>query len=185
MRLSLSDVSRTFTFLCPPTRPPHGDGYCSELRQQARGVNGWLCRGRMGHPKGVCSGCSCMIASAASPASTLLPVLTLRSNEFNSMDIWSCHDARPLGRASRAAVSPPPDGRRRRRRNYPPAVARASVVGLQLRVRFVPAALLAMLRTALALQCVSKARDSTGHVDRWLVLSPLLTAIAGVRLSPY
>jgi lipocalin len=30
---------------------------------------------------------------------------------------------------------------------------------LQLRVRFVPAALLVMLRTALALQCVSKARD--------------------------
>jgi hypothetical protein len=41
-----------------------------------------------------------------------------------------------------------------------------SVVGLQLRVRFVPAALLAVLRTALALQCVSKARDWTGHVDR-------------------
>ena len=41
-----------------------------------------------------------------------------------------------------------------------------SAVGLQLRVRFVPAALLAMLRTALALQCVSKARDWTGHVDR-------------------
>jgi hypothetical protein len=60
-----------------------------------------------------------------------------------------------------------------------------SAVGLQLRVRFVPAALLAMLRTALALQCVSKARDWTVHVDRWLVLSLLLTAIAGVRLSPY
>jgi hypothetical protein len=30
----------------------------------------------------------------------------------------------------------------------------------------VPAALLAMRRTALALQCVSKARDRTGHVDR-------------------
>ena len=59
------------------------------------------------------------------------------------------------------------------------------MVGLQLRVRFVPAALLAMLRTALALQCVSKARDWIGHVDRWLVLSLLLTAIAGVRLSPY
>ena len=43
---------------------------------------------------------------------------------------------------------------------------KGSVVGLQLRVRFVPAALLAMLRTALALQCVSKARDWTGHVDR-------------------
>jgi hypothetical protein len=41
-----------------------------------------------------------------------------------------------------------------------------SAVGLQLRVRFVPAALLAMLRTALALQCVSKAREWTGHVDR-------------------
>jgi hypothetical protein len=41
-----------------------------------------------------------------------------------------------------------------------------SVVGLQLRERFVPAALLAVLRTALALQCVSKARDWTGHVDR-------------------
>jgi hypothetical protein len=41
-----------------------------------------------------------------------------------------------------------------------------SVVGLQLRVRFVPAALLAMLRAALALQCVSKARDWIGHVDR-------------------
>jgi hypothetical protein len=41
-----------------------------------------------------------------------------------------------------------------------------SVAGLQLRVRFVPAALLSMLRTALALQCVSKARDWIGHVDR-------------------
>jgi hypothetical protein len=41
-----------------------------------------------------------------------------------------------------------------------------TVVGLQLRVRFVPAALLAMLRTALAPQCVSKARDWAGHVDR-------------------
>jgi hypothetical protein len=60
-----------------------------------------------------------------------------------------------------------------------------SVVGLQLRVRFVPAALLAVLRTVLALQCVSKARDWTGHVVRWLVLSLLLSAIAGVRLSPY
>jgi hypothetical protein len=60
-----------------------------------------------------------------------------------------------------------------------------SVTGLQLRVRFVPAALLAMLGTALALQCVSKARDWTGHVDRWLVFSLLLTAIAGVCLSPY
>jgi hypothetical protein len=41
-----------------------------------------------------------------------------------------------------------------------------SAVGLQLRVRFVPAALLAVLRTALALRCVSKARDWTSHVDR-------------------
>jgi hypothetical protein len=41
-----------------------------------------------------------------------------------------------------------------------------SVVGLQLRVRFLPAALLAMLWTALALQCVSKARDWTSHVVR-------------------
>jgi hypothetical protein len=41
-----------------------------------------------------------------------------------------------------------------------------SVVGLHLRVRFVPAALLAMLRTALALQCVSKARDWPSHVVR-------------------
>jgi hypothetical protein len=41
-----------------------------------------------------------------------------------------------------------------------------SAVGLQLRVRFVPAALLAMLGTVLALRCVSKARDWTGHVDR-------------------
>jgi hypothetical protein len=41
-----------------------------------------------------------------------------------------------------------------------------SVAGLQLRVRVRPAALLAVLRTALALKCVSKARDWTGHVDR-------------------
>jgi hypothetical protein len=41
-----------------------------------------------------------------------------------------------------------------------------SAAGPQLRVRFVPAALLAMLRTALALQCVSKARGWAGHVDR-------------------
>jgi hypothetical protein len=36
----------------------------------------------------------------------------------------------------------------------------------QLRARFAPAAPLAMPGTALALQCVSKARDWTGHVDR-------------------
>ena len=42
-----------------------------------------------------------------------------------------------------------------------------SVVGLQLRVRFVRAALLAMLRLHWRpLQFVSKARDWTGHVDR-------------------
>ena len=41
-----------------------------------------------------------------------------------------------------------------------------SAAGLQLRERFVSAALLAVLRTALALQCVSKARDWTGHVAR-------------------
>jgi hypothetical protein len=63
------------------------------------------------------------------------------------------------------------------------------VVGLlQLRVRFVPAALLAVHAKdcTLALQCISKARDWTSHVVRWLVLvlSLLLTAIAGVRLSP-
>jgi hypothetical protein len=42
------------------------------------------------------------------------------------------------------------------------------MAGLPLCVRFVPAALLAMLvlRTALALQCVSKAKDWTGHVVR-------------------
>jgi hypothetical protein len=41
-----------------------------------------------------------------------------------------------------------------------------SAAGLQLGVRFLPAGLLAMLRTALALQCVSKARDWTSHVVR-------------------
>jgi hypothetical protein len=58
--------------------------------------------------------------------------------------------------------------RRRRRKEKKLSACRGEggVVGLQLRVRFVPAALLAMLRTALALQCVSKARDWTGHVDR-------------------
>jgi hypothetical protein len=41
--------------------------------------------------------------SAVSPASTsllVLTVLTLRSQEFNSMNTWSCYDARPVGRAS-------------------------------------------------------------------------------------
>jgi hypothetical protein len=59
-----------------------------------------------------------------------------------------------------------------------------SAAGLQLRVRFVPAALLAMLRTALPLQCVSGARDWMGHAARCPAFSLLLTAIAGVRLSP-
>jgi hypothetical protein len=59
-------------------------------------------------------------------------------------------------------------GKERRRRKKKSSACRGegSAVGLQLRVRFVPAALLAMLRTALALQCVSEARDWTGHVDR-------------------
>jgi hypothetical protein len=61
-----------------------------------------------------------------------------------------------------------------------------SAAGLQLRVRIVhAAALLAVLRTALALQCVSKARDWTSHVVRWPVFSLLLTAIVGVCLSPH
>jgi hypothetical protein len=55
------------------------------------------------------------------------------------------------------------------------------VAGLQLRVRFVPAALLAMLRTALALQCVSKARDWTGHVDRWRLSAHAIRRVASVR----
>jgi hypothetical protein len=41
-----------------------------------------------------------------------------------------------------------------------------SATRLQLRLRFVLAAMMAVLRTALALQCVSKARDWTGHVVR-------------------
>jgi hypothetical protein len=55
--------------------------------------------------------------------------------------------------------------RRKKQKKYP-LPCEGSTAGLQLRVRFVPAALLAMLRTALALQCVSRARDWTGHVDR-------------------
>jgi hypothetical protein len=51
-------------------------------------------------------------------------------------------------------------------RDRPPAGGVGSAVGLQLRVRFVPAALLAVLRTALSLRCVSEARDWTGHVVR-------------------
>jgi hypothetical protein len=72
-------------------------------------------------------------------------------------------------------ISPPP----------PACRGEGSAVRLQLRVRFLPAALLAMLGTALALQCVSKARDWTGHVARCSAFSLLLTAIAGVRMSPY
>jgi hypothetical protein len=44
---------------------------------------------------------------------------------------------------------------RRKKKKSPACRGEGSAVGLQLRVRFVPAALLAMLRTALALQCVS------------------------------
>jgi hypothetical protein len=63
---------------------------------------------------------------------------------------------------------PPPKTlkKKKKKRKLSACRGEGSVVGLQLRVRFVPAALLAMLRTALALQCVSKARDWTGHVDR-------------------
>jgi hypothetical protein len=57
--------------------------------------------------------------------------------------------------------------KKKEEKKRPPACrGGGSAAGLQLRVRFVPAALLAMLRTALALQCVSKARDWTSHVDR-------------------
>jgi hypothetical protein len=54
----------------------------------------------------------------------------------------------------------------KKKKKLPACRGGGSAAGLQLRVRFVPAALLAMLRTALALQCVSKARDWPGHVDR-------------------
>jgi hypothetical protein len=58
----------------------------------------------------------------------------------------------------------------RRKKNLSACRGEGSAVGLQLRARFVfhfvPAALLAMPRTALAPQCVSKARDWTSHVDR-------------------
>jgi hypothetical protein len=57
-------------------------------------------------------------------------------------------------------------GARRKEKKLSACRGEGSVAGLQLRVRFVPAALLAVLGTALALQCVSKARDWTGHVDR-------------------
>jgi hypothetical protein len=43
---------------------------------------------------------------------------------------------------------------RGKKKNLSACRGEGSVVGLQLRVRFVPAALLAMLKTALALQCV-------------------------------
>jgi hypothetical protein len=52
------------------------------------------------------------------------------------------------------------------KKKLPACRGEGSAAGLQLRVRFVPAALLAMLGTALALQCVSKARDWTSHVAR-------------------
>jgi hypothetical protein len=56
--------------------------------------------------------------------------------------------------------------RKEKERKSPACRGEGGVAGLQLRVRFVPAALLAVLRTALALRCVSKARDWTSHVDR-------------------
>jgi hypothetical protein len=34
-------------------------------------------------------------------------VLTLRSKGFNSIRIWSCHDARPVGLASAQPTTPP------------------------------------------------------------------------------
>jgi hypothetical protein len=52
------------------------------------------------------------------------------------------------------------------KKKSPACRGEGSAAGLQLRVRFVPAALPAMLKTALALQCVSKARDWTSHVAR-------------------
>jgi hypothetical protein len=61
-----------------------------------------------------------------------------------------------------------------------------SVAGLQLRVRVVLAALLDLLRTALALQCVSKARDWTDYVDHVICrLSATNRHCWGVGLSPY
>jgi hypothetical protein len=64
---------------------------------------------------------------------------------------------------STASLQKPP---KKKRKKLSACRGEGGVVGLQLRVRFVPAALLAVPRTALALQCVSKARDWTGHVDR-------------------
>jgi hypothetical protein len=55
----------------------------------------------------------------------------------------------------------------RRRRRDIRLPCEGSAAGLQLRERFVPAALLAVLRTALALRCFSKARAWKGHVGRW------------------
>ena len=57
--------------------------------------------------EGVCSGFSCMTGCLPCLYTSLL-VLTLRPKEFNSINTWSCHDARPPGRASAQ-----PDG------NYP------------------------------------------------------------------
>jgi hypothetical protein len=51
------------------------------------------------------------------------------------------------------------------RRNYRAVGARAVWSGYSCAC-FVPAALLAVLRTALALRCVSKAKDWSGHVVR-------------------
>jgi hypothetical protein len=74
------------------------------------------------------------------------------------------------GLALKGGKGPASPQRRNKRKERKLSACRGegSVAGLQLRVRFVPAALLAMLRTALALQCVSKARDWTGHAA-WTV----------------
>jgi hypothetical protein len=67
--------------------------------------------------------------------------------------------------------------RERRKKKLSACRGEGSAVGLQLRVRFVPAALLAMLRTALALQCVSKARDWTSHKS----CSPLTCSLSATN----
>jgi hypothetical protein len=58
-----------------------------------------------------------------------------------------------------------------KKKKLPACRGEGSAGGLQLRVRFVPAALLAMLRTALALQCVRRrslcVRSSTCRVGGW------------------
>jgi hypothetical protein len=58
IRLSLSAESCVYFSL--PTHPTPSWGLVLQWAS-AGGVYGWLCRGRMGHPKGVGSGFSCMI----------------------------------------------------------------------------------------------------------------------------